>query len=209
MIAKTSSHCARKSIGPRRLALAAALVSSFSSQAADNPAAHTHGEAKLQVAVSGQAFDLILESPAANLIGFEHRPKTEAQQEALDTARGWLATTALIDTKGKASCRVVDASVSHSLMASKEHPSDTDHDHDHDASEGHGEHEKKKAGNTHSEFVVSQNIRCQGLTPSQDLTTPLLGRFPGIERLQLEWVSAKGQGSMSLKPADNRFQLNP
>ncbi|MBS3803472.1 MAG: DUF2796 domain-containing protein [Oleiphilaceae bacterium] len=202
MIAKTFFNCGRELTGARRMALAVTLASSFGIQAADNLAAHAHGEAQLQVAVSGQTLDLIMESPAANLIGFEHRPRTKAQQEALDTARDWLTNTALIDTEDKASCRVLDASVMHSLMASEDRHSNDNHGH-----EGHSEHKEDKPGTSHSEFVVSQSLECQDLTPGRTLTTPLLGRFPGIERLQLQWVSAKGQGSADLKADDNRFQL--
>ena len=44
--------------------------------------AHVHGAAKIGVVVQGDTVSITLESPLESLIGFEHRPKTPAQQAA-------------------------------------------------------------------------------------------------------------------------------
>lgn len=41
--------------------------------------AHEHGAAKLLIAQEGEHVEIILETPAYNIIGFEHMPSTEEQ----------------------------------------------------------------------------------------------------------------------------------
>jgi hypothetical protein len=211
MTTKTGFNQGLAFITQVKLALTVALLSTLSAQAADNPDAHSHGQARLQLAVMDQKVDLVLESPSVNLIGFEHRPRTKAQREALARTKDWLATTALIDTADKASCRVLDASVSHSLMGREKGHAHNEHGHTpakHDEHAPHGEREQEKAGDSHSEFTVSQQLRCDGLRPARDLSTLLLERFSGIELLRVEWVTGTSQGSVILQAGDRRFQVN-
>lgn len=58
--------------------------------AADNPGAHEHGHARLQMAVEENRIDLMLNSPAYNLAGFEHGARTEAEKAGWRTLpAGW------------------------------------------------------------------------------------------------------------------------
>ncbi len=72
-----------------RAALARTVVCSlvallaFAGAQAQPQHAHAHGVAKLTVAVENKSVTLQLESPLDSLIGFEHRPRTEAQTTAV------------------------------------------------------------------------------------------------------------------------------
>ena len=48
--------------------------------------AHAHGVAHLNVAVEGNDLYIELFSPAANIVGFEHHPRTEKQKAAVNKA---------------------------------------------------------------------------------------------------------------------------
>ncbi|XZG71241.1 ZrgA family zinc uptake protein [Chitinibacteraceae bacterium HSL-7] len=65
----------------RLLLLSTALVPAFS-QAHDH-GAHVHGAAEIEVVIDGNTIAVALESPADNLLGFEHAPKTDAQKKKL------------------------------------------------------------------------------------------------------------------------------
>jgi len=48
---------------------------------------HEHGRATLTLAVDGAALTITLEAPAANVVGFEHPPKTADESAAVIAAR--------------------------------------------------------------------------------------------------------------------------
>jgi len=60
---------------------------------ADQHSAHVHGIAELNVAVERTELYMEFISPAANIVGFEHYPRTEEQkaavQKAMDTFKNW------------------------------------------------------------------------------------------------------------------------
>jgi hypothetical protein len=49
--------------------------------------AHEHGVARLNLAVAGNSLTIELFSPAANIVGFEHHPRTQAQKDQVKEAR--------------------------------------------------------------------------------------------------------------------------
>lgn len=51
---------------------------------------HEHGVAQLNVALDGKTLELELDSPAMNLVGFEHAASTDADKAAVAKARAQL-----------------------------------------------------------------------------------------------------------------------
>ena len=47
---------------------------------------HEHGVARLTVATTDDGLEIALESPAANLFGFEHKAKTDEEREVVHEA---------------------------------------------------------------------------------------------------------------------------
>lgn len=177
------------------LAGAGATGSALASEA--NPGAHEHGQAELQVAVEGNRIDLMFTSPAYNLLGFEHRARTDAQKAAVRETTRWLGATPLVDTTDP-SCEVMEADVHHQAGAEG-------HDqHDHEAGHAGPAHPES----THTDVEVAQTLRCAGLSGTTELSTPLTGRFAEIEHLSVEWVWSGRQGSDRLEPGEDRFSLS-
>ncbi|WP_421911413.1 DUF2796 domain-containing protein [Marinobacter sp.] len=167
--------------------------------AADNPGAHEHGHARLQMAVEENRIDLMLNSPAYNLAGFEHGARTDAEKSRLADISRWLETTPLINTAA-ADCRVTAAAVE--LGGEEEnHDGDTHHEDGHHDEEHHGEA-------THREYDVSQQLECNRIDADQEFTSALMERFEGMEELTIEWVSPSSQGSARLTPSNRAFTVN-
>ena len=167
--------------------------------AADNPGAHEHGHARLQMAVEENRIDLMLNSPAYNLAGFEHGARTEAEKSRLADITRWLETTPLVNTAA-ADCRVTAAAVE--LGGEEEnHDGDTHHEDGHHDEEHHGEA-------THREYDVSQQLECNRIDADQEFTSALMERFEGMAELTIEWVSPSGQGSARLTPSNRAFTVN-
>src|SRR5258708_21697619 len=86
---------------------------------------HEHGSATVDIAVQDATLDIALHSPAINVIGFEHAPRSADEKSALAQAnRIFTSPKELFLTPAAAAC----ASVSVTLMPmTYEHDGDVDH----------------------------------------------------------------------------------
>lgn len=185
---------------------AAVFIPAF---AAENPGAHVHGQASMQVAIEGERIDVIFETPAANLVGFEYKPTTGAERKAMEEARQWLESTPLINTADSA-CRVAQASVTSSHDDHQDHDNhgvqeEEHHDHHGEHTGEHNEHHQQ-TDESHSEFEVSQLLDCDA-TSGQNLVTPVLTKYPAITGLSVDWVNEDGQGNTRLEAGESMIRL--
>ena len=210
----------RRLLMPTLLALPALLTSPLAASA-DNPGAHQHGYAELQLAFSGQTVELRALSPAYNLLGFEHEPRTEAQHQTVETALHWLEDTPLINT-ASASCSLKSSEVVYAHAtddhADADHHGHSDHDHDHDEHESHDDHDHHGHGHeehdhahhdeeTHSDIEVIQTLNCPDFKADAQLVSQFSERFTALEHLNIQWSGPEGQGSLRLEEGESRFQL--
>lgn len=172
--------------------------------AGDNPGAHQHGQAVLQIAVEGQAMDVMLSSPAFNLLGFEYSPRSEAEHSRQDQVRDWLSSTPLLRlTEGN--CQVTAGQIDlHDDGSTEKHEHADEHEHEH---EPHGD--EHQATTTHRDVEVSQTIRCDRPIAGQEIGSPLLEQFTNLEELRVEWLSEHGQGSSELSQDNPLLRLVP
>lgn len=178
--------------------------------ASDNPDAHEHGTAQLQMAMENNRIDLIFTSPAYNLAGFEHEAQTDKQKKQLADIRRWLETTPLINT-GNRDCSVTRATVQlgeNGGLHQKHDHHETGH---HDGKEHHHDHNHDRhhrQGETHRDYDVAQQLTCEGIDAGDIFTSPLPARFPELEELAVEWVGPAGQGSTLLTQSGQSFTLD-
>jgi hypothetical protein len=186
---KTRQNPSNKDSRSRRFAgclLATCALPAFA-LAADNPGAHEHGKAQLQMALEDTSIDLIFTSPAYNLAGFEHQARTPDEKKRLADIRDWLETMPLINTEA-GTCRVKTASV--------QLGGETESHHDH--------HNDKAA---HRDYEVTQQLRCEEIGSGEIFSSPLPRRFPELETLTIEWIAPTGQGSTLMTPSAVNFNL--
>lgn len=197
----TLPHLSRASL--LTLAFATLSTGAVAEEHHHHQSAHVHGEAKLQVAIEGQTAELILQSPAANLLGFEHAPKTAEQDAAMADAREWLTATPLVQTADN-TCTITAASVQH------EHGDNDGRDHDehgHKEAHAHDHDHEHEEESSHSDFEVTQRIECDSAL-MDPLSTDLMTRFPGIEHLSVEWLRADGQGHAEVPGGETEIHLD-
>ncbi|SFM64352.1 ZrgA family zinc uptake protein [Marinobacter zhejiangensis] len=160
--------------------------------AADNPAAHQHGHATLQVVMEGPTLSVLLDSPAHNLLGFEHRPVTADEHHQLNQATEWLTTTPLLTGNGIV-CEVQSADVATGL-------NEDDHEHSE-------HHSASDLG--HFDVEVTQQISCNDQPDDGVWTSPLTEQFEHMQQLDVEWISPQGQGASRLTSRDRSFRVTP
>lgn len=169
-------------------------------------AAHVHGIATLNLVREGDEVHVELESPAANIIGFEHVPSSEADHAALDRA-----VAALKDGEGlfrfnaEARCRMEKATVESALLEEEhaEHAGEHKGDHGH---EKHGHDEHGHAGlehddATHSDIGAVYHFECDRPDKLTELSVELFEAFPATEKLNVQYVIDSKQGAAELTPA--------
>ncbi|MGY5451275.1 ZrgA family zinc uptake protein [Agarivorans sp. MS3-6] len=102
--------------------------------------AHQHGVAELFFAASGEQLDIDIHSPADNLLGFEHVPVNEQQQQLLSDAQLQVAQAMQLFTFDGGECELEKVTQDWGALEA-EHHEHGKHDH-HDEEEEHHEHDK-------------------------------------------------------------------
>ncbi|MCW8275991.1 DUF2796 domain-containing protein [Pseudomonas sp. PCH199] len=147
--------------------------------------AHEHGVGRLNAALDGQTLELELESPAMNLVGFEHAASTDADKAKVAAARAQLEQPlALFNLPKAAGCVVANQELESPLFGDK--PEADDDDHDEDAKDEHH--------HDHSEIHAHYQFTCA--TPGALKTLELaniFNTFPATQKIQVQLISPSGQ----------------
>lgn len=177
------------------LLLAAAFLPQ-TAQANGDHDAHVHGVAQLLLTRDGHQLELTLESPAANLLGFEHPPASAEDREAINQAVASLRDTERLFTISGGNCTVVDVQITSPFEKIHHH---AEHSHHGDDDAGHRD--------SHSEFHVSYQYECDANAEIKQLKTGLLAVFPAIELLHVQWITEHGQSAERLSGNNDMVYL--
>lgn len=136
--------------------------------------AHVHGLAKLEAALDGGQLTLRLESPLEALLGFEHAPRSAAEQKAVAEMKARLqAADRLFVLTGEAGCTLKSATHASQALEGKS---------------------KAEHGDLDAEFIFV----CARPDKLRGLEARLFDVFPKLRRLDASVVTAKGQKAMKL-----------
>ena len=182
--------------------------------------AHVHGEAELMLAYEGGQLQMMLHSPAGNIVGFEHRVSSSEEQAALDVARSVLNTPEKLFVFD-APCILVEQNINVSALESlgpihDDHKKEQDHHHEDEHSHA-SEHEHKEGrdhesehnhdhASEHAEILAEYTFECS--EPVSGIRVELLNSFPAIERLNVRWVTESGQGASELSQSNLNVVLD-
>ncbi|HBP6040751.1 MULTISPECIES: DUF2796 domain-containing protein [Pseudomonas aeruginosa group] len=160
---------------------------------------HEHGVAQLNVALEGKSLELELDSPAMNLVGFEHAASSEADKAAVAKARAQLEKPlelfALPDTAG---CSVASQELRSPLFGDKAAA------HAHEEKAGH-EHEHEHG---HADIHAHYRLSCEKPELLKLLTlAEFFKRFPATQKIQVQLIGPDGQKGADLAPASAELKL--
>ncbi|MFM9384355.1 DUF2796 domain-containing protein [Pseudomonas sp. UV AK001] len=177
------------------LALPFALLPLAIAQAADEHdhdhehgslGAHEHGVGRLNAALDGQTLELELESPAMNLVGFEHVATSDADKAKVAAARAQLEKPlALFSLPAAAGCKVAGQKLESPLFGDKP---DADDDHDEDAKGGEAHHHDHSEIHAHYQFTCA----APGALNTLDLAN-IFNTFPATQKIQVQLIGPSGQ----------------
>ncbi|MDD0984744.1 MULTISPECIES: DUF2796 domain-containing protein [Pseudomonas] len=155
--------------------------------------AHEHGVGRLNAVLDGKALELELESPAMNLVGFEHLATTDADKAKLAAARKQLEQPLVLFSLPKAAgCVVSSQELESPLFGDK--PED-DHDH---ATDGKG---AAAHDHDHSEIHAHYQFTCASPAALKNLDlTNIFKTFPATQKIQVQLIGPSGQQGVEATP---------
>ena len=152
--------------------------------------AHLHGIAQLTLALEGNVLEISLESPAINIVGFEHRATSEKHIKAVEKATASLQAAKLFLFSGSA-CRLKQARVDMSSVIEQ----GGQHSHGH------------KDRDSHSEINANYSYECIKGEELETVSVNLISLFPAIETLEVMWLTESQQGAITLTAQSNLIRF--
>ena len=154
--------------------------------------AHEHGAAQLNVVLDGKVLELQLESPAMNLVGFEHAAKSDADKAKVAAAHSQLEQPQALFGLNAGDCTISKQELESPLFA--DHADTHEHKHDHDHETSHD--------NEHSDIHAHYSLDCQKPEELKQLNLgELFKRSPATEKIQVQLIGPNGQQGLELTPA--------
>ncbi|MDH1442599.1 DUF2796 domain-containing protein [Pseudomonas sp. GD03721] len=161
----------------------------------DSLGAHEHGVASLNAALDGNLLELQFESPAMNLVGFEHAAKSDADKAKVAAAKRELEQPISLFALTSGDCKATQVELQSPLFADKAH----DHKH--------GHHDHKHEGE-HSDIHAHYRFECAKANELKQLDlAELFKRFPATEKIQVQLIGPNGQQGVELTPAQPRLSF--
>ena len=175
--------------------------------------AHEHGVANLNIAVEGNNIYIEFASPAANIVGFEHHPRTQEQKDAVKDAVNKLKKgDALFLLSANSESKLLKSIVNTDIDKDADHHLDEKHAHSKEEQHGHEEKHAEDHGDAdeherHSEFEAKYQFVCQKPDKLSQIEVMLFRTFPGIEHIEVQLLTETKQTAMELTAKKNKIAL--
>jgi hypothetical protein len=153
--------------------------------------AHEHGVARLDVALDGRTLEFELDTPAMNIVGFEHLATTDADKMKLALARETLLKPhGLFSIPEAAGCTVTKQKLESPLFGDKD-------------DDGHDAADAGEQAHDHSEIHGHYQFTCNvpAVLNKLDLTQ-LFKSFPATQTIQVQLVTPKRQMGAEVRPSN-------
>ncbi|WP_087503350.1 DUF2796 domain-containing protein [Pseudomonas sp. SID14000] len=150
--------------------------------------AHEHGVAKLNVVLDGNTLELELDSPAMNLVGFEHAANSDADKAKVAAVRQQLEQPLkLFGLPAAAGCKEDQQELESPLFGDAP-KADDDDEHEH--------------GHQHSDIGAHYQLTCTNPDKlAQVDLAPLFKAFPATQKINVQLIGPNGQKGVETTPA--------
>lgn len=152
-------------------------------------AAHEHGVAKLNVVLDGNTLELELDSPAMNLVGFEHAASSDADKAKVAAVRQQLEQPLqLFGLSAAAGCKEDQQELESPLFGDAPKADDDGDEHEH--------------GHQHSDIGAHYQLTCANPDKlAQVDLAPLFKAFPATQKINVQLIGPNGQKGVETTPA--------
>ncbi|WP_420995037.1 DUF2796 domain-containing protein [Cupriavidus sp. 30B13] len=177
----------------------AALAAFLLAAGAGAHEAHVHGAARLDVVQDGAVLTVHLESPLMNLFGFEHAPRSAAEQAAAQQAMARLRDGGgLFVTPPAAGCRLESVQFDFGPLNRAFMPAGG-------SAPGPMQAAQAASGGEHADLDADYTFRCKAAAGLRQLDVKLFDAFPALQRATVQLVTPARQAGATLTRAGYRL----
>jgi len=184
-----------------------AVAAGVSAEQSVTHEAHVHGLAKLTLIAEADVINMQLESPAMNIVGFEHEPKTKEQQKTLEQALKKLNKPEVLIAFNGGQCSFAGVDVDNPFKIDAQHDKHEHDEHKHDHDE-HKHEQDEHEDSEHRQFVVEYQAQCKKINELKAINFTLLNEFKAVEALEVQYVLSGKQGAVTLNSSAFRLSIN-
>ncbi|MHC8865667.1 ZrgA family zinc uptake protein [Arenicellales bacterium IMCC57338] len=171
----------------RNLILILILVTCSLGASAAAQSTHVHGQGQVGMAIDQNLISMTLESPGADIVGFEHEARTAEEKTAVTEALKQLSDPMfVIQLPANASCKVVQASSE--VTSENGDEGHADHE-EHEEHADHNEHESE----AHGSFIAEYQLECANVAVIDFITFVYFGHFRNAQSLMVVLIDKNGQ----------------
>lgn len=165
--------------------------------------AHEHGAASLNIAQEGAELMVMLESPAANIVGFEHAPKSHEEEAIILQSLNQLKQgEKLFVINKEAKCELTEVALESPFdVDSEEHEEHHEHEEHYEEHDDHHEdehHHESESGSVHSDIEVTYHFQCASVSALRQMDVAFFKHFPKTEELDVQMVTDNKQAGFEL-----------
>ena len=165
---------------------------------------HVHGIVTFNMVQDGNDFLIEVTSPGQDILGFEHAPTNQEEQQAYQQAVALLKQPNQLFTLTKtANCQPIDSLIKDNIGQQIEsehdshdqhhdHESHHDHDHDHD--------------HQHGTFTLQYQYQCDNISQLSTIDTQWFSHFPATQTIEINVLTDNAQKHIELKQPNQSIQ---
>ena len=174
----------------RNLILILILVTCSLEASAVAQSTHVHGQGQVGMAIDQNLISMTLESPGADIVGFEHEARTAEEKTTVTEALKHLSDPMfVIQLPANASCKVVQASSE--VTSENGDEGHADHE-DHDEHEEHADHEEHE-NEAHGSFIAEYQLECATIAAIDSIKFVYFDHFRNAQSLIVVLIDKNGQ----------------
>jgi ABC-type Zn2+ transport system substrate-binding protein/surface adhesin len=176
-----------------------------------------HGHVEFNIAQDGKDLLVEITAPGADVVGFEHAPENEQQEQALKQAIATLEdSNTLFAINAQANCDIEEAYVNHNLSNPHEdhdHSGHEHHDHhnehhdEHEHHDGHDAHHEEHENGGHGEFSVQYRFSCDQVNQLSHIQTDWFNQFPTTESINVNIFTDTMQSAIKLSKDNSQIVI--
>ena len=188
--------------------------------------AHVHSISNATLAIDRNQIEFNLQSPGANLVGFEHPPRDDAQSAALGQAKATLQSGDWLRFASNADCAIVELELETPGFDQQDTHAHDHHDHeDHEHADHHAhgdehdahhedhdhadhDHHEHGADHQHAEFHLRVRAECGNIEELDWMEFALFEGWADHREMQLDVLTDRLQQRFELNAEQNRIELD-
>jgi hypothetical protein len=172
-----------------------------------NLGAHMHGVSELNILIEGIKLEMQLRAPALNIVGFEHKARTEQQIRKVKQSEVKLNDHKALFSFSSGGCRLTQAKIDLSdLIKHKTTEKDT-HTHDHHKNNLDHSHEHEDVHADQSEIVAHYNYDGKDMDELSSLSFGFFDVSSAMQQINAIWLTTSGQGTVPLTSQNKMIML--